>query len=265
MISFVPEKLKADLMDAITKLHFLEGDIEEIEFDIFEKTDESADEYDFEITENSTVCLHIGEDNYPQITVSEFLEMAKCKTHLKINDAQSYAKSDNEIYFLLDVRDYSTLELLSNTFTEEDIHQTEMEQTVVIDNVKYTVGLFHGFCIYHLLVEESGNFDKYCPSYSSYDYFIQVRSEEKNINQKVADALASAYAFELQSSFDMLLPFSVGRIDDEFVDNSTEAGFWRRSAAVFRKINRYGKSKSYRILFIGMSIWRHPVCQRMKK
>lgn len=118
---------------------------------------------------------------------------------------------------------------------------------------------------YHLLVEESGNFDKYCPSYSSYDYFIQVRSEEKNINQKVADALASAYAFELQSSFDMLLPFSVGRIDDEFVDNSTEAGFWRRSAAVFRKINRYGKSKSYRILFIGMSIWRHPVCQRMKK
>lgn len=83
MISFVPEKLKADLMDAITKLHFLEGDIEEIEFDIFEKTDESADEYDFEITENSTVCLHIGEDNYPQITVSEFFGDGKMQNALK--------------------------------------------------------------------------------------------------------------------------------------------------------------------------------------
>ena len=223
MISFVPESLQADIIESINDLHFLKGNIEEIEFSVFQKLEESADEYDCEISENSMVCLSVGEDDFPLISVREFLDMAKCKAHLKINDAQSYAKSCNEVYFLLDVRDYATLELLSNTFPKKDVPITELEKTVILDGVKYKVGLFHGFCIYHLLVEESGNFDKYCPSYSSYDYFIRVHCDGENIKQNVADSLASAYAFELQSSFDIILPFSSGRIDDEFVDYSTES------------------------------------------
>ena len=121
MISFVPESLQADIIESINDLHFLKGNIEEIEFSVFQKLEESADEYDCEISENSMVCLSVGEDDFPLISVREFLDMAKCKAHLKINDAQSYAKSCNEVYFLLDVKDYATLELLSNTFPKKDV------------------------------------------------------------------------------------------------------------------------------------------------
>lgn len=107
MISFVPESLQADIIESINDLHFLKGNIEEIEFSVFQKLEESADEYDCEISENSMVCLSVGEDDFSLISVREFLDMAKCKAHLKINDAQSYAKSCNEVYFLLDVRDYT--------------------------------------------------------------------------------------------------------------------------------------------------------------
>ena len=143
MISFVPESLQADIIESINDLHFLKGNIEEIEFSVFQKLEESADEYDCEISENSMVCLSVGEDDFPLISVREFLDMAKCKAHLKINDAQSYAKSCNEVYFLLDVRDYATLELLSNTFPKKDVPITELEKTVILDGVKYKVGLFH--------------------------------------------------------------------------------------------------------------------------
>ena len=95
MISFVPESLQADIIESINDLHFLKGNIEEIEFSVFQKLEESADEYDCEISENSMVCLSVGEDDFPLISVREFLDMAKCKAHLKINDAQSYAKSCN--------------------------------------------------------------------------------------------------------------------------------------------------------------------------
>ena len=223
MISFVPANLQADIIKSITDLHFLEGDIEEIDFGVFQKIEESADEYDCEISENSMVHLAVGEDDFPLISVREFLDMAQSITHLKINNSQSYARSCNEVYFLLAPRDYATLELLSNTFPEKDSPLTELEKSVMIDGVTYKVGLFHGFCIYHLLVEKSGNFDKYCPSYSSYDYFIRVHCDGGNIKQEVADSLASAYAFELQSSFDIILPFSSGRIDDDFKDYSAES------------------------------------------
>ena len=143
MISFVPESLQADIIESINDLHFLKGNIEEIEFSVFQKLEESADEYDCEISENSMVCLSVGEDDFPLISVREFLDMAKCKAHLKINDAQSYAKSCNEVYFLLDVKDYATLELLSNTFPKKDVPITELEKTVILDGVKYKVGLFH--------------------------------------------------------------------------------------------------------------------------
>lgn len=89
MISFVPESLQADIIESINDLHFLKGNIEEIEFSVFQKLEESADEYDCEISENSMVCLSVGEDDFPLISVREFLDMAKCKAHLKINDAQS--------------------------------------------------------------------------------------------------------------------------------------------------------------------------------
>ncbi len=223
MLSFSPENLKDEIIDAIKILKFLDGDFDGIEFSDFLNIDEDIEEYDCEIDENSNVSLHIGEDDYPQITVGEFINIARQKSNLKINDAQSYAKSKTEVYFLLDVRDYSTFELLSNTFVAKDTPMVQLEKSIILDGIEYTVGLFHGFCIYHLLVEESGNFDKYCPSYTSEDYFIRVKTKTESIKLKEADSLASAYAFELQSSFDIILPFSSGRIDDEYTDYSTES------------------------------------------
>ena len=61
-----------------------------------------------------------------------------------------------------------------------------------------------------------------------------MHCDGENIKQNVADSLASAYAFELQSSFDIILPFSSGRIDDEFVDYSTES-LLGREAQIDRK------------------------------
>lgn len=223
MISFVPESLKTDLAEAIEKLAFIDGDIEGIEFGAFENLDEMINEYDCEINEDSIVYLNLGGDDGPVLSVSEFLKMVQCLPNSRINDVQSYARTDNEVYFLLEFNDASTFELVSNTFKEDYLPETVLEHTAVLDGIKYTIGLFRGVCIYHLLVKESGNYTKYFPSYSSYDLFIKVHSDEKNISQRVADELASAYAFEIQSSFDLNLPFSSGRIDEEYIDYTTDS------------------------------------------
>lgn len=222
MIVFSPPMIRDSLIKAINKLNFI------AEFKSFLNLDDY--EYDdFLIDEQSPVHLYVGEDNYPSITVNQFIAMAEAKAQLKINSTQSYAKSDHEVYFLLDVSDYSTQQLLDNTFRgpdtffeENEYPITILEKETVIDGKVYHSGLFNGFCIFHLLIEESGNFDEYNPSYSSYDFFVKISCEDQCIDMGIADTLASAYVFELQASLNILLPFSPGRIDLSSDDRSDE-------------------------------------------
>lgn len=232
MLIFSPAEIKDSIIGAIKKLPFLKGDIEDIEFSDFLNFDKNKydDCDDFTIGENSSVYLHIGEDNYPSITVAQFINLAQEKDHLKINSTQSYAKSNQEVYFLLESSDYSVAELLSNTFRRFDAASGDieglcvaLEKETVVDGKSYRISLFNGFCIYHLLVEESGNFDEYYPSYSPYDYFVRISCQDGNIDMSVADALAVAYVFELQAAFDISLPFSSGRTDVDIVDRSDES------------------------------------------
>lgn len=230
MISFSPSTIKDSLISAINKLDFLEGNIAGIEFNEFSGFTDN--EHDFTIDEESPVSLYIGEDDSPKITASQFIAMSEIKDQLKINDAQSYAKSNHEVYFLLAISDYNTQQLLDNTFRGVNIFAKNdefpvsiLEKETVIDGKVYHSSLFNGFCIFHLLVEESGNFDKYDPSYSTYDYFVKISCEDQNIDMGIADILASAYVFELQTSLNILLPFSSGRIDSVIDDRSDETLF----------------------------------------
>lgn len=232
MLIFSPTEIKDSIIDAIKKLPFLKGDIEDIEFSDFLNFDKNKYEDcdDLTIGENSSVYFHIGEDNYPSITVAQFINLAQEKEQLKINSTQSYAKSDQEVYFLLESSDYSVAELLSNTFRRANTSSgnietlcVALEKEIIVDGRSYHISLFNGFCIYHLLVEESGNFDEYYPSYSPYDYFVRISCQDGNIDMGVADALAAAYVFELQATFDILLPFSSGRTDVDIIDRSDES------------------------------------------
>lgn len=232
MITFSPQTLKDSIINSIKKLDFLDGDISDITFNEFLNLDET-DYEDFTIDENRTVHLYVGCDTDPAITVKQLISMAQEIDNLTINSAQNYAKSTHEAYFLLEISDYNTFELLNNTFnsqydSDESSNQniiykphyryipdefpvSILEETVVLNGKTYYASLFKGFCIYHLLVEKSENFDKYNRSYSPDDFFIKIHCKDADIEQDVADALAEAYAFELQSSFDILLPFSKGR------------------------------------------------------
>ena len=97
----------------------MEGDIEEIEFQDILSCEEI--ENDIQITENSQVCIYVGECDFPRITVKEFIHMSLVIDELSINSNQNYAKSSTEVYFLLDSSDYKTAEVLYNTFKNGNI------------------------------------------------------------------------------------------------------------------------------------------------
>lgn len=221
MISFSSLSLKNKLIDTLKKLSFLKGDIEGIEF-----IDLLSDSYNIEspkedinITPNSDVCIYVGEDDFPCLKLNEFISLAQKKQNAHLNDKQSYARTPQEIYFLLDIDDYNTTEILYNTFKSNN--SSALEKAIIIDGQKYNISLFNGFCLYHLLVEESGNFDEYYPSFSYYDFFIKIVCDDV-LNMKIADSLAIAYVFELQSSFNILLSFCDGRLPPLEDDRSTE-------------------------------------------
>lgn len=212
--------LKEQLSDSINKLSFIKGYIEDLYFpDFIELSEEEF--LNLEIDENS----HIYFENYDDdavLSVNQFITMAQTKHHFTINDLQSYSKSDQEIYFLLDISDYNTSELLSNSFNGK-LPQCILEKDISIEGNTYHIGLFNGYCMFHLLVEESGKYNEYCPAYSAYDYFIKVSCEQPKIDMQIADNLANAYAFELQNTFNIFLPFSTGRVDLNPIDRSAES------------------------------------------
>ena len=112
MVTFSPETLKESIIDAINVLSFLRGDIEEIDFDDFLKLDVKECD-DVEINEQSSVCLYLGESDFPIISVGQFINYAQSKNQFIINEAQSYARSNHEVFFLIDIFD-------SDTFDVED-------------------------------------------------------------------------------------------------------------------------------------------------
>lgn len=92
----------------------------------------------------------------------------------------------------------------------------------LLDGIEYTISLYNGLCLYHFLVEKSGNFDKYYPTFND-DFFIRIASNSKN-SIEVCDNLASSYMFEIQSTLGLALEFSIGRtetIEHSEVDTET--------------------------------------------
>ncbi len=226
MVSFSSSDLERDFINSIKTLSFLSGYIDGIEFNDFlnHNNDYDNDNANILIDEYTNVCLCIG-DETPIIDVKQFIKMASEKSQMKINNAQSYATSKFEAYFLLNVHDYGTSSLLGSTFLNrpEEKPLSILEKISVINGKTYHISLFNGFCIYHLLLEESGDFDEYYSSYSSLDYFVRIQCEDE-ISMSDADSLASAYVFELQTAFDIRLPFSTGRNElDSIIDRGNES------------------------------------------
>lgn len=225
MIEFCPPDLKNEISSMLDCFSFLDGDIDEISFsDIVS----NPQEYDAQITENAIVCLHIGEDTYPTTTLKYLLSLYQNWKEAKINKPQSYARSPYEVDYLLTVSDYDTrmlldgLERSTNPVVVKDEKGVYFwSSTVQTENGIYRVCLFNGLCLYHLKVEESGNFDKYFPSYFCDDYFVQITCDSK-IDMSLADSLAVSFAFELQATHNIQLNFSKGRPDpnDIYYDDS---------------------------------------------
>lgn len=223
MIKFNPESLRDDIVTILEKFDFLEGEIEGVTFnEIMDK--DCYEDYDVDITEETKICLFIGADDSPYVSF-EFLKNIFNKwENSKINEAQSYAKNTDEIYFLLNTEDYDSFMFLETLKTSGNsvVKTTEpgvsiWEKQINIDNKNYMVSLYNGICLYHLKVEESGNYDKYLPSYSQGDYFIKVVCDDV-LDIQVADSLASSFMFEIYSTHNLRLEFSNGRPDPEFFD-----------------------------------------------
>lgn len=223
MIKFNPESLRDDIVTILEKFDFLEGEIEEVSFDqIIDK--DCYDNYDVEIKETSDVVLYIGDDESPVVSLAFLKELFSDWQNSKINDVQSYARNTNQVCFLLNTEDYDNFMFLETLKKSGNsvVRTTEpgisiWEKQINIDNKNYTVSLHNGICLYHLKVEESGNYDKYLPSYSQGDYFIKVVCDDV-LDIQVADSLASSFMFEIYSTHNLRLEFSNGRPDPEFFD-----------------------------------------------
>jgi len=220
MISFEPIQLKDEVLIALEQFSFTEGEIDCIDFD--QLLDEDCyDEYDAIITENSEVCLCIGEGEYPRTTLKYLLKVSRGWKDTKLNEKQNYAKSKNEVEFLLNVNDYNTIMFLdglkesTNSIVQDTLEGTEFWHSQITVNQKnYHISLFNGLCIYHLLVQESGNYDEYLPAYSEYDYFVRITSEDE-VDIGIADSLAVSFVFELHARHNLVISFSEGRTDPE--------------------------------------------------
>ena len=244
MISFDPIQLKDRVLSVLEKFSFTDGEIVSIGFDQLLDAD-CYDDYDVIITENSEVCLCIGDSDYPKTTLSFLLNAYNSWEDAKLNEKQSYAKSKNEVEFLLNIDDYDTIMLLdglkesANPVVQHTSEGIEFWHSQITVNQKtYHISLFNGLCIYHLLVQESENFDKYFPSYSEYDYFIRITSED-DIDFKVADSLAMSFIFELHATHNLKIVFSKGRADPE-TTYYDEAKLAQRSFEIFPLLNGRG-------------------------
>lgn len=220
MVTFEPMDLESQVKSAIEKLEFLSGSIEDIEFNEFSAEDLN-DNYDVVINADSEVCLCIGQGDYPITTVDFLLNICEKLSESRLNESQSYAKNQNEVDFLLTVDDYDTMMILEGLERSNNPVVCKLKtgvyfwtNNVVVDNKTYEIALFKGICLYHILVEQSGNHDKYLPSYCENDYFVRIVSQDI-LDMKVADDLAVSFVFELQSTHGLVLSFSSGRPDFE--------------------------------------------------
>lgn len=222
MVTFEPMDLGNQIIVAIEELDFLCGSIEDIDFDVFLDKDQ-YDDYDVVINEESKVCLYMGQDSYPITTLGYLLHICKELNKSKLNDKQSYAKNQNEVDFLLTVNDYNTMMLLEGLERSNNPIVCKLQTGVylwkteiAIEKNTYEIALFKGVCLYHVLVERSGNHDKYLPSYSENDYFVRIVSKDM-VDMRVADSLAVSFVFELLSTHGLVLDFSSGRPDPDEV------------------------------------------------
>lgn len=221
MIIYNPPELKESILTAFDVLSFVDGTIEDIEFDVIRDGTQDSD-YDVILTADSVIGLSMGEDTCPITTVKYFLIVSENWESAKINDSQSYARNKYEVDFLLNITDYKTLMLLEGLARSSNPASGSVDQGIELWKTKitikgkdYHISVYNGFCLYHLKVKESNNYDKYLPDYSEHDYFVRITGDD--IDQKVADSLAVSFIFELQATHNVLLSFSEGRPDFEEV------------------------------------------------
>lgn len=221
MFVYQPVDLKDRLHIAIEKHDFLSGYIvDDIEFKDMPSM-ETCDDEEFFITEDTSVYLDLWDGEYPSTTLGVFLNIIENMSTAKLNDRQSYAKNTHEVDFLLTIKDYKTLMTLDcleqsdNKVVNKSAVGTELWKIKsIVDGIKYEIALFKGICLYHILVEQSGNHNIYYPSYTDSDYFVRIVSSDK-IDITVCDNLAISFIFELQSTHNLILEFSNGRDDSE--------------------------------------------------
>lgn len=183
---------------------------------------EQAEDIEYDINKISDETLIFpeisGVEDYTSIKVRDFLDIFESIESAKINDSQSYACNEHEAYFLLEFPDYDTYTFLqgieeknSDIVNIENTSSKFWEMNYLLDGVEYNISLFNGLCLYHFLVEKSGNFDKYYPSFND-DFFIRIDSNGE-ISLEVCDKLATSYMFEMQSTLGLTLEFSAGRAE----------------------------------------------------
>lgn len=124
-------------MNLIDKLPFLTWDIEDVES--FNITNEVYADYDFIITEDSDVCLYVGETDYPKMCLRDLLFLSENWENTKINKDQSYSRTNNDVYFLLDIPDYNTLLFLDELVQKSKRVSKNQYQNTVLWKTEITV------------------------------------------------------------------------------------------------------------------------------
>lgn len=222
MLIFSPNEYRDLIPKAIEKFSFLSGEIADISFAQYGNIENLEEEYrdeDLEICIDKNTPVRLSFDEYDDIIIelAEFIRLYSLYDELKLNDSQSYARSNNDVFFLLDQIDYRTYDFLyslacrkAEELVKPDGTYHMFPSNIELDGNMYSVELHKGFCFYHLLVEESENYNEEYPAYSVDDYFIHI-SGSPILNMTVADNLAFSYIFELQTTLNLSLAFSKGR------------------------------------------------------
>jgi hypothetical protein len=217
MIRFTDIGLKEKVKMAIETFQKIgiDGEIDCVEFKNFveETCNSTSDDDNQTIDSKSTVYIYMYESETAEISTNAFINMAQQVKVARLID-NSIAMSNNEALFLIEAVDYDSQILIDNLIgmdictISDNEYAMLWESKVKINDKDYLISLVNEFTIFHILVEQSKDYDKNLPPYQETDVFIRVFCEN-GINQTTSQELADAFIFELASSHNIYIDYTV--------------------------------------------------------
>ena len=196
MIKFLTIELEEEIKECLNYIKQFEKGRRGLNLDFYDilNPEFDPDDYgDIIIDENFKVTISPDEsENEYTITLREAIDLMNEVKTAKLIDNEKCVSSKRGLVRVAP-RLYEDIELLDTLlYNNISIFETESR----IDNTKFACRIIRGFSLFGILVHFSNEFDKYNPSISSDDMFIEVIPENA-IDWKNLDIIIEAYIFEL--------------------------------------------------------------------